>query len=142
MRRGTDWIIDQNFTGANFKINDTSTGSGALAYLIAYETYDRYLLLWEFPAQGSGASEGTCRLSLRGTAATNFDETFKIDWTEPPVIYGSLNPSRYITGERLQKASNSDNLATIYCAKQLGDFSGTVKQFFMSVKKLNEGWSS
>lgn len=132
------WRVNNNFNSGGFQISTSGT-----AYLIAYETYDRYLLLWEFPATGTGnTSSGSCDLSLTGTKAAEFNDTFKIDWTEPPAIYGNINPSRYITNERLVKNTSDQTLGYISCAAQLNPFYGTVKQFMMSVKKANEGWTN
>lgn len=146
VRGSNGWTVNtgDNFDTGGFQINTTGSGSNMNAYVIAFETYDRFLFYFQFPAIAgtTGLSTGSCRISFTGNFMKQFNNDFKIDWNEVPVIYGNINPQRYgLGGGFFNKSSNTDDIINVQVPNQVTKFTGTVTQFCMNVKKLNKGYS-
>ena len=137
-----EWSVGTNFSDGGSKL--ATSGS---AYLIMWQTYDRILMLWEFPHTGSPTptiGQGIVNLSNAARAKIH-NVIGKLDLAETPVKYANINQTRYATNERLTTFSDDENkgfINQIYVANTVANTggSGGIRFTMFSVKKQVEGW--
>ena len=129
------WSVVSNFSGGS-----TIATSGT-AYICAYETFDRILLLLEVPYTSGATSEGTATIKLSADKMNSlFDAIGPIDFNEPRIKTMNLNPLDYLGLRPVPDSQNEGRFVNISMPKRVGQSGAGQNIMVLNLKKAVEGW--